>query len=509
MTVQNLCMVDLKECYVYQQYFSKYTMGSSASNQNRVASAGLSRDGHEHFTLQSNDNRPHSCSPAHSKSEQTEVHSQEKKRAPSKTEVISLSSQNFVEKTTSSTSPPSTDDHQKKLRELEKQLAKSESQKLDLLEQLNGLKQKNLLKRPASVLPPLEEHNPPPLKETSFAKDQYIVKLEKDLQAAQKELACVRQKLKKRIRVLTNQLHEVRQEGSINQMELQAEISQQKETIEKLKGSGSKEGFSSEGTEASGQSKIIVELSNQLSEQAEQITSLQAELDMKKQKIQELEASQTHFPEIAGDSSVSTDRLPSGRGKRSHKNDVDNSTTNRFPKLGSELPERHKQAVPTAFPSHKIAPVLERQSTALSDSDSDWELDTVPSKIQSAPAGARIKSAVSVSSSVANKDGTIFDFQGNDDSILKSIASSKSQEEDDISTSNRRTKSYKKSALKSHLERKKHVNQTNALIGPSLAFASKSKEPPSDTSCEPTPRCADRSHLPGFAGLHVVNSVSH
>ncbi|KAK3788329.1 hypothetical protein RRG08_025060 [Elysia crispata] len=484
-------------------------MGSAASNQNRVASAGLSRKDHERFNHQTNNSRPHSSSPARSKSDQNEEESEKKKRSPPKTEVILLSQKDFEEKETACSN--SKDNHQKHMRDLEMQLAKSESQKLDLLEQLNGLKQTNLPKKSSGVLPPLEEHGHPPLQETSFAKDQYIGKLEKDLHTAQKELACVRQKLKKRIRVLTNQLHEVRQEASINQMELKAEISQQKEQIEKLK--GSKEVFSSgsasaDCTEASGQSKIIVELSNQLSEQADHILSLQTELEMKKQKIQEFEASQTLHTKVDDASSISTDRLPSGRGKRSHKNDLDSSSTKRFPKFSSEVPDHHRPAVPTAFQSHDISPILERQSTALSDSDSDWELDAIPSKVHSAPAGARIKSAVSVHSSVANKDGAI-DMQGNDDSILSSIASSKRRDEDNVSTSNRRTKSYKKSALKTHLERKKNVNQTNALIGPSLAFAAKSKEPPSDTSCEPTPRCTDRSHLPGFASLHVINSVSH
>ena len=253
-----------------------------------------------------------------------------------------------------------------------------------------------------------------------------------------------------------------------------------------------------------------MELSNQLSEQADHISSLEAELAVKEQKIQELqEASQTplHPTTLTTSSSVSTDRLPSGRGSRGHKNTLDGSASKKSHHFGSETADNHKQVAPTAFNSHEISPIFERQSTALSDSDSDWELDSVPSKVHSAPAGARIKSAVSVSSSVVKNSA--MDVQGNDDSILNTLASHETWEEDNVSTSNRRARSYKKSALKNHLERKKNVNQTNALIGPSLAFATKSKEPPSDTSCEPTPRCADRSHLPGFASLHVVDSITH
>ncbi|GFR98505.1 CAP-Gly domain-containing linker protein 1-like [Elysia marginata] len=404
-------------------------------------------------------------------------------------------------------------DQQKKIRELEIQLAKSESQKLDLVEQLNGLKQTDLTRKPASVLPPLEEHGHLPLQETTFAKDQYIVKLEKDLQAAQKELATVRQKLKKRIRALTNQLHEARQEASINQMELKAEISQQKEQIEKFK--GSKDGClpastSADSTEESGHSKIIVELSNQLSEQADHITSLEAEIATKNRKIQELEeVSKSLQTQTLSSTSTSTDRLPSGRGKRSHTNSLDNAETRKTFQFSAGISGQHsKEAVPAAFRSRDVSPIFERQSTALSDSDSDWELDSIPSKVHSAPAGARVKSAVSVSSSAANKNCAI-DVQGNDDSLLNRGASLETRIEDNASLSQRRIKTYKKSALKTHLEKKKNMNHTNALIGPSLAFAAQTKEPPSDTSCEPTPRCADRSQLPGFPNLHVINSVSH
>ncbi|GFN73756.1 Cap-gly domain-containing linker protein 1-like [Plakobranchus ocellatus] len=478
-------------------------MGSAASNQNRVASAGISRNDHgnSEASWDQNKNRSQNSPPAHLNYEQNNELKQKKKASLPKTEVLPFSPKDSEDEKENSSS--SNNRQIKKIHELELQLAKSESQKLDLLQQVNGIKQSSLSSKPASTLPPLEERGHF-LHESETIKDQRIMKLEKDLQVTQKEAACMRQKLKKRIKALTNQLHEVRQEGSINQMELNAVISQQNELIESLKSdlkaSPLKRG-NTDQDEDTGHSKIIVELSNQLSEQAEQIASLESKLSAKDKKIRELEEKSKTLQPVAFDTTtVSTDRLPSGRGKRSHKN-MGNSTVSR----GSAQFNRHNPS--SSVGTGEIPTVFERQSTALSDSDSDWELESVPSKVHSAPAGARIKSAVSGSSSVTKED-LADNVQGNDDSILDTkVNPGKSRESDDNNPCSR-TRPFKKSALKTHLEKKKNVNQTNALIGPSLAFA-KSKEPPSDTSCEPTPRCADRSHLPGFKSLHIVNSVSH
>lgn len=479
-------------------------MGSAASNQNRVSSGGLVKDGNDNSHRSTNGSRPWSSLSAKPKLENNDI-GHKKETSPLKTDVVPLPKKDFEGKEETKVISI-VNDEQKTLRELEIQLAKSESQNLDLLEQLNGLKQANLPLKPRAVLPPLEENSS--LQETAFAKDQYIVKLEKDVQAAQKELACVRQKLKKRVRALTNQLHEVRQEASINQMELKAEISHQKEEIEKLKGS---KDICSEGPARTNQemkskhSKIIVELSSQLSEQSEHITSLEAHLAVKDQKIQELEGIVKNLQTKAFDPpSLSSDRLPSGRGKRSYTNSADKTLT----KQPCETTSQDGCGVTPTFHSHHVSPILERQSTALSDSDSDWELDAIPSKIHSAPAGTRVKSAVSISSIASKKNGAI-DMQGNDDTFLNTTTTSKTQDENNASSSFGRVKVYKKSALKSHLERKKNANQISALIGPSLAFAAKPKEFPSDTSCEPTPRCADHPQLQGFQNPHIVNSVSH
>ena len=261
-----------------------------------------------------------------------------------------------------------------------------------------------------------------------------------------------------------------------------------------------------------------------MSEQSEKIASLEAQLAHRDALIKSLQAanlesfgqSQEEFISRAKSNatpaanSVSGDRLHSSRGSRYSKSTAPPE---------SPLPTN-------GFDNDSSTRGLQsRMSTALSDSDSDWDMeDDLRPQTRSAPAKVRVKSAASTKKTYA-KDPSL---QGDDDSSIMQYLSSSQRPSlatvpvRDASTSEGKTHPHKKSALKHHLEKKKNDSQTNSLMGPSIAFASSGGKdhyhgPPSDTSCEPTPRYKDPdkvrfkdpSRLPGFSKLTVVNAGNH
>ncbi|XP_035827881.1 uncharacterized protein LOC101854664 isoform X2 [Aplysia californica] len=402
-----------------------------------------------------------------------------------------------------------------KIKHLELELAKSESQRLDIQDQVQILEEK--LKSAGSQSRLTDEATD--LSETIHAKDQYIVKLEKDLKTLQTESTTMRLKLKRRIKALTNQLHEVRQEASINQMELKSEIAQCKEKLKstggQTSGTSTEESFKQDGSHSPSHSKVIVELSNQLSEQSERISTLETQVKEKDAFIQKLQAangkpsrtSQVAFSKTIAVSNsnvksspnsedVSFDRLHSSRGLRNGQTST--AATRESPLL---VDDDDFNPEPSSRPQNS------RMSTALSDSDSDWGADDVPALTRSAPARVRVKSAhMSQAKQSVTKETNA--LQGDDDSIMQYLHNSDIPARDS-STSESRTRPHKKSALRNHLEKRKNENQMSSLMGPSIAFANPGHELPSDTSCEPTPRYKDPSRLPGFSKLTVVQASNN
>lgn len=225
-------------------------------------------------------------------------------------------------------------------------------------------------------------------------------------------------------------------------------------------------------------------MSNQLSEQSERISHLLDQVSQKDKRIQELEAAIVKTSESPSNNlipsqscndqqskilpSTATDRLHSSRGQRPiHQTD---SEKNKNDIKGNTQLKKNTGNYQT----------LERQSTALSDSDSDWEVDSIPSHTRSAPTRSRVKSALSVSNSDSHK-GSLVTLNGDDDSILDTLNTFPNAQHSD------KNQIRKKSSLKTHLEKSRNEKQMNSLMGPSLAFVSKTDQF-SDTSCEPTPR---------------------
>ncbi|XP_069138675.1 coiled-coil domain-containing protein 192-like [Argopecten irradians] len=314
---------------------------------------------------------------------------------------------------------------QKKILELEKQLAETESENLDLQDRVQGLECQ--LDEASKLQTVHEVDEPQDLTETLKAKDLLIANEEKEKKALQTEFTKMKNRYRKRIKTLMNQVAEAKQEQSIQMFELRDEITRLREENKKAreKSSSATSNVSSEELQGSNKMMIVLELSNQLSEQASTISKLERENDEKQLIIDKLlkesknGAKTKYFSEISmeeleKDKKVeernSLRKLSSGLGQykkpplsggldRKQENDVDEerncSGTSRDSGLGS------------AGRNGRNPPKLTRGSSKLSTlSDSDWESDeplSVHSKIRSAPADVQAKRTASRCSTISTK----------------------------------------------------------------------------------------------------------
>ena len=240
-----------------------------------------------------------------------------------------------------------------------------------------------------------------------------------------------------------------------------------------------------------------------MTEQSERIQVLENQLIERDAQIKSLQSLRSgNHAETTDKSGVTAseqdgfigDRLPSSHGSRR-------------PESSRKLRENH-QTTPVKT-SSQVAPSYSRQSTALSDSDSDWDRQDVRPQAHSAPARSRGKSGgnkkpVAKLGGVPREDESLLKYvsSGTPDSVINTR---------DAATSEGNTQHHRKSALRKHLEKMKSDNQTNqnnSLMGPSVAFSPPEQRPPDESrSCDPTPRYKDNpARLPGFSNLTVVET---
>ncbi|KAK7492588.1 hypothetical protein BaRGS_00016254, partial [Batillaria attramentaria] len=222
---------------------------------------------------------------------------------------------------------------QARVRQLEKDLGESESEKLDLQDRIQALEERlSEVSLAASAATHGDTVNtvtgagddggvvgrkgqPQGLSETLKAKDHYIEQLEKQLATTQGEANKTRIRLKKRIKTLTAQINEAKQESSIAHLEMrerqeedkldhgdisfaispfQYEINiQWKALKESLMGKVAQRHTllqvwppDEEGRQS--KMKVILNLSAQVSEQAEKIARLEKDLEERDSEIRML-----------------------------------------------------------------------------------------------------------------------------------------------------------------------------------------------------------------------------
>ncbi|OWF48423.1 myosin-2 heavy chain, non muscle-like [Mizuhopecten yessoensis] len=340
---------------------------------------------------------------------------------------------------------------EKRILELEKQSAETESENLDLQDRVQGLECQ--LDQAARLQTVQELEEPEDLTETLKAKDMSIANAEKEKKALQTELTKMKNRYRKRIKTLMSQVSEAKQEQSIQMFELRDEISRLREENRKVREkSNSASSKTSVEEEPPGGNKmmIVVELSNQVSEQEDTINKLERENKEKQLIIDKLLVESKngsklkYFPsprredlerEKETEEKNSLQKLSSGLGQytkppmsggnnRMPGNDIDFederncSGASRDSGLGSA--SRNGRNPP------KLTSGLSKLSTL---SDSDWESDeplSVQSKIRSAPADVHAKRTASRCSTISYKT-TEDDCISVDDSASVSSMTKKSK----------------------------------------------------------------------------------
>ncbi|XP_046368761.2 CAP-Gly domain-containing linker protein 1-like [Haliotis rufescens] len=398
--------------------------------------------------------------------------------------------------TESGTSESHRNDTDAKLKDLEKQLAESESQQLDFQDQIQLLEE-----RLAEQLQ--EAGREEVCTETLQVKDQYIAKLELELQAAQQENSKLKMKHKKKLKSLNSQLTETRQEMSIQTFELREEISKLREENSALKNkvdaSSSTSGDTAVGLtgEMSGRMTLILDLSQQLSEQEDKIKKLEESVQEKNKTIKKFRNAQSSnadkHSKVKEDVLVSMSwdennevpngsefmasgwhcvdnnaKMPSSKLKTgslapveecNSENDRNDFSTSRDSGIGSAGKTKSVNDS-EKWKSKRISSASSMLSGLCYDSDSDWGSDSTtapPYKVQSAPPGKRSPHLL--------PSGQRGDSGGDNWSV-------------DSRSGTPKSKSKKKSVLRSRADAN-HDNdipgQRPELLGPTLAFAEKTR----------------------------------
>ncbi|KAL3865389.1 hypothetical protein ACJMK2_042780 [Sinanodonta woodiana] len=180
-----------------------------------------------------------------------------------------------------------------KVKELEKQLIESESQRLDLEDQVQVLQER---------LEEFQTTNAVQQQSTNFdetlkAKDQYISKLEQEKETIEQEFKKLKGKHRRKVKTLSMHLSEYKQEVNFEIMELTEEINNLRKENSRLKGKDPKANHeenksmsqeSNVNTETSERMTLILEMSSQLSEQEQKLKSLEDQLVERDHIIEEL-----------------------------------------------------------------------------------------------------------------------------------------------------------------------------------------------------------------------------
>ncbi|KAH9524781.1 hypothetical protein Btru_027810 [Bulinus truncatus] len=275
-----------------------------------------------------------------------------------------------------------------KANKLEQELAKAESEKLDLHDQMQMLEERCKLLE--SRWPPHENQQQNSLQETLQLKDLYIAKLEKDLQKTSEDFTKVQSKMKKQMKIFRKQIQELRQEASIKKLEMSLDMIPTS-NLNDLRNRGSAlDGCEVQPGESS-HSKVIVELSNQLSEQSELIAKLErevAEKDSQMKKLKDKVSPDSSMTRVASDKRNKAPSLanPSDQITRTDSIYQGNNT------VQSKASRQITAVLQKNAEVNKTRPFDDRPPTSLSDSDSDWEDETFLSE-------KRIHSAMSTTGS--------------------------------------------------------------------------------------------------------------
>ncbi|KAI8777179.1 myosin heavy chain, fast skeletal muscle isoform X1 [Biomphalaria glabrata] len=382
-----------------------------------------------------------------------------KKNAASSSSVESLSSRmtpitSLVKDSNSNASITKDDalgfdkDLEEKIKRLEKDLAKSESDKLDLQDQIQMLEEKCKLYEIKWTLP--DDQPAESLQETLQLKNQYIIKLEQDLHKAAEDSSKVQTKMKKQLRILRKQIQELRHEALIGKMERRLEVMQNSELDHPKITEGESSLANAEEGSTLSHSKVIVELSNQMTEQSEMIAKLERQIAEKDSQIQKLNEKinnsakndQRSENQMSRKSYITTSDRINGLTDSSAKKDSgtssmnsrisfetynrDRSTKSETISNGNILDQNRElyqtvskpavyntnDAAQKVSKTRKLKLLDDRPPTSLSGSDSDWDANESPSE-------KRIQSAMSVSnttkidlSAKPASAGSSSDFQG-------------------------------------------------------------------------------------------------
>ncbi|XP_071964733.1 uncharacterized protein [Antedon mediterranea] len=189
---------------------------------------------------------------------------------------------------------------EKKNDNIEKQMAEVEGENFELKEKVSELEQ--IIESLQTQIVPNEEQE---LTETLEAKDLYIEQLQADINSHHQQMDKLKLKYKKRLNAIKTQLAEVKQEGSLNIYKLNQEMSLMEEKNYELTAKLDKVCLESKSKQLmkndmnngdeetdmpdweDSRTKVILQLSTQLSVQQEKIEELQSILEGKEQLIKE------------------------------------------------------------------------------------------------------------------------------------------------------------------------------------------------------------------------------
>ncbi|XP_002733727.1 uncharacterized protein LOC100371255 [Saccoglossus kowalevskii] len=262
---------------------------------------------------------------------------------------------------------------EEKAKTVEEQMAEVEGENFELIDKVAALGDEiEVLRRDA---------NQDDFTGTVMAKDQSIEKLEKENKDLQVDLKKLRLKAKKRIKSIQTELAETKQESSLKIYSLKQDISRIEEENAKLtqrldracSASKSRQ-FSSEKKDdepewEDSRTKLILELSNQVSTLDDKINQLEDELEAKEKIIQELQ--KLHL------------RPPSGTRKGSSSKGLKDAHQTDSNRPGSGHADALKQRVSSAGSIDSV----ESRENIRPDLDSGIGLDesTAASRLSSAP----------------------------------------------------------------------------------------------------------------------------
>ncbi|XP_043916735.1 coiled-coil domain-containing protein 192 [Protopterus annectens] len=176
-------------------------------------------------------------------------------------------------------------EQEEKAKKLEQYLAEAESNNLKLSDQVILLEEQlETVKKNFESMGSYEE--------TIHAKDQYIQQLEAEVKLAQDQLSNAKINHKRRLKSLKLELLQTKQDAALTVMELKTMQNNLHHVQMSTRESKVKEGLGSNSKDdtADDRFRLIVELSNQVSQQQQRINQLEDLLQARNERVKQLEA---------------------------------------------------------------------------------------------------------------------------------------------------------------------------------------------------------------------------